>query len=97
MSIFASKGRGDGPSILKAVLGMVRGDKAWGGVEAARGRYVAGSRGVVVAVLSFHVGFAFGPHTGYLVLSSMSYRSKKSFQLIRGSAARGRRGGSIVS
>ena len=97
MSIFAGEGRRDGPSVFKSALGIVRGDKALDGVEGARGRFVAGSRGVVLAVFSFHVGFAFVPPTGCPVLSSMSCRHKKSFLLIWGRAGRGRRGGGIVS
>ena len=97
MSIIAGKGRGNSPSLFESALGVVRGNKASGGVEGARGRYVAGSRGIVLAVFSLHLGFAFVPHTGYLVLSSMSCRHKKSFQLIWGRSGRGRRGGGIVS
>ena len=97
VSIFTGEGRRDGPSVFKSALGMVKGDKALGGVERARGRYVARSRGIVVAVFAFQVGFSFVPHTGCPVFSSMSCRHKKSFLLIWGRAARGRRGGGIVS
>ena len=97
MSIIAGKGRRDSPSVFESALGVVGGDKALGGVEGARGWYVTGSRGIVVAVFSFHMGFVFVPYTGCPVLSSMFCRHKKSFQLIWGRAERGRRGGGIVS
>ena len=71
MSIIAGNGRRDSPSVFESLLGVVRGNKASGGVEGARGRYVAGSRVIVVAVFFFHVGFAFVPYTGCPVLSSM--------------------------
>ena len=83
MSIFASEGRRDGLSILKSALGMVIGDTAGGGVEGARVKDMARSGGIVVAVFSFHMGFfAFVLHTGCPVLSSISCRHKKSFQLL---------------
>ena len=40
---------------------------------------MAGFRGIVVAVFSFHVGFVFVLYTGCPVLSSMSCRHKKLF------------------
>ena len=58
---------------------------------------MARSREIVVAVLSFHRGCVFVLQTGCPVLSTMSCRHKKSFQLIWGRAGRGRRGGGIVS
>ena len=97
MSIFASKSRRDSSSVFESALGVGRGDKGCGGVEGARGRYVAGSRRVVVAVLSFHVGLIFVQHTGGPVFSSMSSRHKKSFQFIWGRAGRGRRWSGLVS
>ena len=97
VSIIAGKGRRDSPSVFESALGVVRGNKASGGVEGARVSSVAGSRGIVVAVFSFHLDFAFVPYTGCPVLYSMSCRHKKSFQLIWGRAGRGRRGGRIVS
>ena len=97
MTVIAGKGRRASPSLFESALGVVRGDNAQGGVEGASGRYVAGSREIVVAVFSFHVSFAFVPYTGCPVLGSMSCRHKKSFQLIWGRAGRWRRGGGIVS
>ena len=48
VSIISSKGKRDSPSVFESALGVVRGDKALGGVEGARGRYVAGSRGIEI-------------------------------------------------
>jgi len=45
---------------------------------------MARSRGVVVAVFSFNMGFTFVPYTLCPVFGSMTCRDKKSFQLISG-------------
>ena len=97
MSIIAIKVSRDGLSGLKHAFGVVRGGKSSGRVEGARGRYVAKSREVVLAVLSFHMRFTFVPHTGCLVFCSMACRYKKSFQVIRRRAGRGTRGSGIIS
>jgi len=53
ISIIIGEGRRDRPSILISSLRVVGSNEVWGGRERTRGRDMARSRGVVVAVFSF--------------------------------------------
>ena len=63
VSVIISEGGRDSPFIFISSLGVVRRDKARGGVEGSRDRNVSRSRGVIVAVFSIHVDIAFVPST----------------------------------
>jgi len=84
ISIIIGEGGGDSPLILISSLWVVGSNEACGGIEGARGWDMARSRGVVVAVFSFHMGFTFVLYTLCLVFGIMSCRHKKSFQLTFG-------------